>query len=93
MREQVIEEKQWVTKYKYNILIMEQIEIGKVFEVVTSHSECCGNRMYNYSYIKLEDGMSAEEINPQDYETIRVSICNCGNIFLRQRNRKENETI
>jgi hypothetical protein len=60
--------------------------IGKVYEAVGAFNKCpdCGTTTYNDTYVLLNEGQSVAELNG-DSLNIRVAICECGNIFLRQR--------
>ena len=70
----------------------EVYKIGKVFKVYGSENICpdCGDTTHNHTFLLWPDGENifkvAKEIKRIGVSsTIRVAICECGNIFLRQR--------
>lgn len=71
--------------------IEENFAIGRVYKTFNAENTCpdCDFKTYNNTYVRLEDGESLQYLaDRQDnfgISVIRVSICECGNIFLRMR--------
>jgi predicted nucleic acid-binding Zn-ribbon protein len=62
--------------------------VGKVYTSLGGWNKCpdCGTKTYNYTWLKIENGADVTDtVRNNTYENQRVTVCMCGNVFVRQR--------
>ena len=63
----------------------------KLFTTLYGFVTCpdCNETIYNYSYLKYFEGESINSAKEPPIESIRISFCGCGNVFIREFPHKE----
>lgn len=66
--------------------------VGKVYRSISSREKClCGKEVVHKNYTYQEEGLSivGTQLKNNYREEIRISICDCGNVFIRQNYKEE----